>query len=384
MYLIPNPVTLQPTCRSNLERKPSPPNLSSKKVPLLLTLSTSKRPCVWILWRNPWSPDGLKSHAGPWPCYGRLPEASKHGHGCCGSCGACRGLRKRQGVFFGGEGGRRGDGEMRSFRYGWWVWMIGWWDEITQIHYLGEFGIPRFAPSGPSGCISIYLVVPVDAGFPVYWLIDIGWVCYVERLGCKMVGIVDDGVMLGIRHSSHRILVDFGGQLGVFIQNQGPFSTSMTRTGGPCQQPIVVSKSRILGWSFWNERLMMIPSSCWEKQVLATWQFGSRWTHDVQNAPVLFLGVGGEDKIPLNIKMFHVDCQEVQWSLPVHGIRQYDNHHASTWPMAVWQRTRRRQTQNLSGASRLWNSRIRLYYPCRWSLKCLSLGGFCLFVICFR
>lgn len=96
-----------------------------------------------------------------------------------------------------------------------------------------------------------------------------------------------------------------------------------------------------------------------------------------------FWGVGGEDKIPLNIKMFHVDYQEVQWSLPVHGIRTHDNHHASTWPMAVWQCTRRRQTQNLSGSSRLWNSRIMLYYPCRWSLKCL--GGFCLFVsICFR
>lgn len=47
-----------------------------------------------------------------------------------------------------------------------------------------------------------------------------------------MVEIVDDGGMLEFPHSSHRILVDFGGQLGVFIQNQGPFSTSITRTGG--------------------------------------------------------------------------------------------------------------------------------------------------------
>ena len=58
----------------------------------------------------------------------------------------------------------------------------------------------------------------------------------------------------------------------------------------------------------------MILSSCWEKQVLATWQrrFGARWIHDVQNAPGFSEVRHNETKIPSNIQMFHDDYQEIQ------------------------------------------------------------------------
>ena len=134
--------------------------------------------------------------------------------------------------------------------------------------------------------------------------------------------------------------------------------------------------SRILGWSFWNERLMMIPSSCWEKQVLATWQAVwvpmDSWCSEVREVKPRFHYISR--CFMLMIKKFSDHCQFMELEhmttimLP-HGLWLFDN-------------VRERQTQNLSGASRLWNSRIMLYYPCRWSVKCL--GGFCLFVICFR
>lgn len=102
---------------------------------------------------------------------------------------------------------------------------------IHKFATICEFGVPRFAPSGPSGCISIYLVLSVDAGFPVYWLIGIGSVCYVARLGCKMVEIFDDAGMLEFPTYPTEFLWILEGSWEFSFKIKVPFSTSIALAG---------------------------------------------------------------------------------------------------------------------------------------------------------
>jgi len=119
------------------------------------------------------------------------------------------------------------------------------------------------------------------------------------------VEMVDDGGMLEFTIHPTEFLVDFGGQLGVFIQNQGPFSTSITRTGGPCQQPIVVVQDP------WME---LLKREAYDDTLILLGEAGPRHLAGSlgPDGLMMFRGAGGEAKIPLHIKMFHVDDQEVQ------------------------------------------------------------------------